>query len=160
MEWMGDIDFIIASGMAAKQKNVGALAFWAKYANDLEREGQLRYQLKRMVIGKARAKRIRANAQDISQCVDSALTWWLHDVCPTCRGVKFQVDNQHLSNRVCTVCSGSGVRHLPTLTESNLDWPEELWEKLIHKTIDSLEQSMGEYLRLTKGIAYDQSNGT
>lgn len=155
-DWLCDLDFVIASGFAARRRAVGGLAFWAKYANDRERMAQFQAHATHMVIGKLRQRRIHAPREELEACIASALNWWLDDVCKGCNGLKFQVDGQQLSDRVCPVCHGSGKRRTPALHESNLDWTEHRWESVLTQTLMTVEDAMGDYLRIAKGKTYER----
>lgn len=126
-----DLDKIIASGWSARDRQLGALGFWAKYVMDVEKTRQFLEQVRRLAVAKARERNRGGSRDELHRLAEVVVFWWLADKCPTCdgRGVLVLEGEQITSNYECHVCTGTGIRPLPDPSEANLDWEEAKFER-------------------------------
>jgi hypothetical protein len=119
-----DADLIASSGLVARKKGLGALAFWSKYAQDHSKTKELLRELMTKFVGKKRQERSNLSKRILHQIAESALCYWLTDVCRACKGVKFEKlesNEQVLSEKCCTRCKGTGKEAPPNSHDVGLD---------------------------------------
>lgn len=63
-----------------------------------------------------RIQALKWNIADAEDVAARLVQWWLSQVCPECRGTKFEViaGTGRLSAKACRVCRGSGVAPVPS----------------------------------------------
>jgi hypothetical protein len=116
-----DADLIASSGFVARKRGLGALAFWSKYAQDSAKTKELLRELMTKFVGQKRQERSHLSKRILHQIAESALCYWLTDICRACKGVKFEVQEQVLSDRPCKRCKGTGKEVPPNAQDVGLD---------------------------------------
>jgi len=146
-----DLDYVIASGMAANEQSFGALAFWGKHLHDFDKLQQLQSKLVKVMVARSRAKRSRAPVDEVGRCAEAALRWWIDDQCGTCHGVMYQAVGQLRSTLVCPACLGSGKKAEPRMQDVGVEWPEAQWRFVFNQTVNYLDNELGYFLRAAAG---------
>lgn len=119
-----DADMLASSGFVARKRGLGALAFWAKYAQDTSRVKQLTQEFLTKFMGVKRQERSNLPKRILHSIGESAIVYWLTDVCRSCKGVKYEkleANEQVLSDKPCHRCKGTGKEVPPNATDVGLD---------------------------------------
>jgi len=111
------VDVLGAAGMAASHHYGHMSVFRIKYLNDATELDAA----KRLFIMWARRSMIRRqiSPSSASRVGVQALTHWVDDICPVCRGVRYVVPDGTpvLSDKQCSPCNGTGKRVLKLNSE-------------------------------------------
>ena len=149
-----DADLIASSGLVARKKGLGALAFWSKYAQDNSKTKELLRELMTKFVGKKRQERSNLSKRVLHQIAESALCYWLTDVCRSCNGVEFEVQEQILTDRPCKRCKGTGKEVPPNAHDVGLDELENSRFRVeFQDCLDILNEAFTDYAeRLAKKV--------
>ncbi len=138
-----DLDKVITSGWAARNRQLGAMAFRAKYLHANAKD--FAALVRKIAVSRARQKRRMEPREEIHRLADSVVAWWLHDKCPVCHGRGMMVlEGQQITSVVCKECGGSTFRTMPSPKEAKLTWERSQFERRfsdIQVMIDSAVQS-------------------
>jgi hypothetical protein len=107
-ERLCDIDIIGAAGLAASSNPLHMALYRVKYLHDmteLDQSKRIFILWSRRIMLKRKLNPASANRIGVQ-----ALKSWLHDVCLSCNGQKYQVvpGTPSLSDKPCQRCSGTG----------------------------------------------------
>jgi hypothetical protein len=119
-----DADLIASSGFVARRRGLGALAFWAKYAQDTSRTKELLREFQTKFMGHRRQNRSHLPKRILHEIAEACVCYWLTDVCRACKGVKFErleANDQVLSDKPCKRCKGTGKEVPPNAQDVGLD---------------------------------------
>lgn len=119
-----DADVIGNSGLVARRRGLGALAFWSKYAQDTSRTKELLREFLTKYMGHRRQHRVMLPKRVLHTISEATVCYWLTDVCRACHGVKFEkleANEQVLSDKPCKRCKGTGKESPPNAQDVGLD---------------------------------------
>lgn len=143
-----DLDKIIASGWSARQRQLGALAFWAKYTMDPHKTRQFLEIVRKMSVAKARQRNRGGSQDELHLLAEAVVFWWLTDKCPTCQGRGFMVlkDQQTVSSLECQNCGGTGMRPTPKPKDAGLAWDEVKFEHRFNEVLAVVESATSAFI--------------
>ena len=146
-----DLDKVIAAGWSARQRQLGALGFWAKYTMDPHRTRQFLEMVRKMTVAKARQRNRGGSQEELHRLAEAVVFWWLTDKCPTCQGRGFMVlrEQQTVSNFVCQTCNGTGMRPTPKPADAGLAWEEAKFEHRFNDVLVVVESAMSAFIGTT-----------
>ena len=146
-----DLDKVIAAGWSARQRQLGALGFWAKYTMDPHRTRQFLEMVRKMTVAKARQRNRGGSQDELHRLAEAVVFWWLTDKCPTCQGRGFMVlrEQQTVSNFVCQTCNGTGMRPTPKPSDAGLAWEEAKFEHRFNEVLVVVESAMSAFIVTT-----------
>jgi hypothetical protein len=140
-----DADLIASSGFVARRRGLGALAFWAKYAQDNSKTKELLRELMTQFVGKKRQERSHLPKRMLHDIAEAALCYWLTDVCRSCKGVKFEAQNQVLTDKVCKRCRGTGKEAPPAAQDCGIDLDNSRFREEFSDCIEILHHAFMDY---------------
>lgn len=146
-----DADLIASSGFVARRRGLGALAFWAKYAQDTSKTKELLRELMTQFVGKKRQQRSHLPKRMLHDIAEAALCYWLTDVCRACKGVKFETKDQVLTDKACKRCGGTGKERPPAAQDCGIDLDNSRFREEFSDCIEILHHAFMDYAeRLAK----------
>ena len=149
-----DADLIASSGFVARRRGLGALAFWAKYAQDTSKTKELMRELLTKFVGQKRQERSHLSKKVLHEIAEAALCYWLTDTCRACHGVKFEkleANEQVLSDRPCKRCRGTGKERPPAAQDCGIDLDNSRFREEFADCIEILHEAFMDYAeRLAK----------
>lgn len=113
---IGDVDYIIALGMAAVSVSPAASAMINLH---LAQNPAAFKEAERAAVSIARhlnlKRRWKMKVRELITITHTALKYYICPVCPHCYGRKFELfeGTRRLSNKICRPCHGTGRRPLP-----------------------------------------------
>lgn len=142
-----DLDKVIAVGWSGRWRNLGAVAFRARYTLDRESTRVLVRSVSRLALAKARQKKRGGTRQEIERLAACTCQWWLHDKCRTCQGRGCLVigEQQHTSNIVCENCGGSGFAPAPSVKDAGLNWRPDDFDLRFRELLHTLDLAVEDF---------------
>lgn len=145
-----DLDKIIASGWAGRNNSLGCLAFWSKYVDDKRCRRELSQMLRKIAVNQTRRKMRGGSYHQLCEIADATLVYWLHDMCPTCRGLGYIVTyGETLTHEECQTCHGTKMRQLPGTEILEITMEEGRLHRTMTELLNTLENAMTSYVKAT-----------